>query len=160
MVRKHSTEKVLEDFFDLELPVFKPAKPTKVFDSEVMKVFDSVDGLANSILFKTKRKTRKTLSKRRTTKKKTRGKTIFFPAKHKKLSKIISIVSPEEARKSVRKIKKMVGKSRFTKKQLRGALILAGARAKALAKKSGISLKEKRELKKVAEIYFRGARAI
>jgi hypothetical protein len=51
---KRKTENVLKDFFDLELPSFKPAKkPESVFDSKIAKTFNFVDKLANSILFKT-----------------------------------------------------------------------------------------------------------
>jgi len=170
-MKRAKTEDVLEDFFDLELPILKPAKrPESVFDSEVMNVFSSVDGLANSLLFKTpklkvpklvhKVKVKEKSSGVKSRKTKKVKNTIFFPAKHKKLSKIISIVSPEEAKKAVKKIKNMVGKSSFTRKQLRASLILAGARAKALAKKPTISSREKQELRKVAEIYFQGARTI
>jgi hypothetical protein len=156
-MRKQKIEDVLADFFDLELTPFKSTKsPEAIFDGEVLKLFDKVDFLSNSLLFKNS-------NPGKTKKSKTKGSknvnSIFFPPKHKKLSKIISIVSPEEARKAVRKIKQLVGKG-YTKKQLRASLILAGARAKVLAKSPHISAKEKRELKKVAEIYFNGAKSL
>jgi len=150
---KSETEYVLEDFFDLELPAFKGENPEKLFDLSVLKTFKDVDEFANALLFKKKIKNNINNSN-------PIGKnTIFFPPKHKKLSKIVSIVSPSEAKKSVEKIKKLVGKG-YTKKQLRASLILAGVRAKLLAKKPNISSKEKQELKKVAEIYFKGAKQI
>jgi len=102
---KQKTENVLKDFFDLELPVFKPVKRTEsIFDLEVMKAFDSVDGLANSILFKTKNSSL-TIPKlnHKVKERKKANNTIFFPPKHKKLSKIISIVSPSEAREGCEK---------------------------------------------------------
>jgi hypothetical protein len=145
-MKKAKTEDTLKDFFDLELPAFKPLKrPESVFDSEIKNVFHSVDGLANSILFKNKVKSSKN--------------TIFFPARHKKLSKAISIVSVKEAKQSIKKIKKMVGKG-YTRRQLKASLILAGVRARALSKKPTISTRERQELKKVADVYLKGAGTI
>lgn len=79
--------------------------------------------------------------------------TIFFPPRHKALSNAIKITSPSEARKSIERVKRLKG---FTRKQKIASLILASNRALALSKKRQLSERERKELKKVAEIFRKG----
>ena len=85
---------------------------------------------------------------------------IFFPAKHKELSDIITIKSVSGAREAVRKIKALLRKRKYTVKQLRAALILAGARAKVIAKTKAKDPKVKRRLLQVAKIYLNAAKRL
>jgi hypothetical protein len=85
---------------------------------------------------------------------------IFFPAKHKELSNIITIKSVSGAREAVRKIKALLRKRKYSAKQLRAALILAGARAKVIAKTKAKDPKVKRRLLQVAKIYLNAAKRL
>ena len=83
----------------------------------------------------------------RTSRRRARRKTIFFPPKHKKLADIISIESPAAFRRSIQALKK--GGLNATEKR---ALVLAQNRAKAMLKKRNLSDKERRELQAIARI--------
>lgn len=130
-------ERDLIDFFDLEKEPFN-------LDQEILEQARSLDGIVNKILFKNPHPI-------------TPAGTIFFPPKHPKLAKAISIVSPKEAKASVRKVKAMKG---LTRRQKISALILASNRALALAKKNNISARERKELRQVAKILREGAKRI
>ena len=73
-----------------------------------------------------------------------RGKTIFFPPKHRKLADIISIESPAVFRESIRTLKKMGIGAREKR-----ALVLAQNRARTMLKKKSLSEKERKELQAV-----------
>ncbi|MEM5867950.1 MAG: hypothetical protein QXG39_08540 [Candidatus Aenigmatarchaeota archaeon] len=131
------TEKDLIDFFDLEKKPFD-------LDREILRQGRKLDSIVNKILFKNPHPFS------------AQG-TIFFPPKHPKLAKAITIVSPEKARESIRKVAQMKG---LTRRQKISALILASNRALALAKKKHLSARERKELKEVAEILRRGAKRL
>ena len=74
-------------------------------------------------------------------------KSIFFPPKHKRLSKIISIRSPAAFRKSIRTLKK----GGITRTEQR-ALVLARTRAAAQLGRRDLSAKEHKQFKAIAEM--------
>ena len=76
-------------------------------------------------------------------------KTMFFPAKRKRLSDLISISSPEAFRASVNNLKGSDGKVTLTEKR---ALVLAQNRARAILKKKNLSTKERKEFKEIVKI--------
>lgn len=86
-------------------------------------------------------------------------KTLFFPPKHKRLAKIITIESPSKARKAARQLLKECRKlKRADAILLRArAMQLAANRAKAMLNRKNLSKKERRELKEVAKIYGKAA---
>ena len=80
-----------------------------------------------------------------TRQRRSRGKTIFFEPKHKKLADIISIESPAAFRRSIRTLRKMGIGAREKR-----ALVLAQNRARAMLKKKNLSEKERKELQAIA----------
>ena len=74
-----------------------------------------------------------------------RRRTIFFPPRHRELSKIISIESPKAFRDSIRTLKQ-----RGIGAREKRALVLAQNRAKAMLKNRNLSPKERGELKAIA----------
>lgn len=74
-------------------------------------------------------------------------KTLFFPAKSKRLARIISIKSPTAFRKSIRTLKK----GGVTLKEKR-ALVLAQNRARAILKKKNLSVKERKQFREISKI--------
>jgi hypothetical protein len=83
----------------------------------------------------------------RSTSRRGRRKTIFFPPRHKKLADIISIESPAAFRQSIRRLQRR-GLDATEKR----ALVLAQNRAKAMLKKRTLSAKERRDLETIARI--------
>jgi len=77
----------------------------------------------------------------------TRGKTIFFPPKHRNLAKVISIESPAAFRRSIQILEK--GGLNATEKR---ALVLAQNRAKAMLKRRTLSAKERRQMAAIARM--------
>ena len=90
---------------------------------------------------------------------------LFKPAKHKWLADIITFKSPRSARKAARRLvnalkRKRLGKLKIGRKRaltISKALQYAGSRAEASSKRSNLSRDEKRELKKISEIYDKAA---
>ena len=86
---------------------------------------------------------------------------LFAPPRHKWLADIVSFKNPTKARESVRRLIKGLERGRIGKMKIgeeRALTILRGIkyaenRAKAAAKKRDLSAKERREFKKIAEIY-------
>ena len=76
-----------------------------------------------------------------------KGKTLFFPAKSKRLARIISIKSPTAFRKSIRTLKK--GGLKTNEKR---ALVLAQNRARAILKKKNLSIKERKQFREISKI--------
>ena len=81
--------------------------------------------------------------------------TLFFKPKHKWLANIISIETPAKAKVSVKELSKLWShnKSRSFRVLLIRSVVLTINRVRALLNKSGLSSKEKRELKSVWKIY-------
>lgn len=73
-------------------------------------------------------------------------KSMFFPAKHPRLAKAISIKSPSAFKSSIGKVKHLKGYSAATKKR---ALVLARNRAGAQLGRSNLSGKEQREMRAI-----------
>ena len=84
-----------------------------------------------------------------------RNRSLFFPAKSKKYEKIVSIETPEKARKSaktlLREFKK--AKTRSKKVRVKRVTITAMQRAKAQLKRKDLTPKEVTEFKKIVNIY-------
>jgi len=80
---------------------------------------------------------------------------LFRKAKSKKLASIVKIDSPSSARKSAKKLLRLFNsaKTRAKKVKIKKATVCASNRAKVIAKSKRVSPKEKKEMKKVAEIY-------
>jgi len=78
-----------------------------------------------------------------------RKRTLFFPAKSKRLAEAISITSPTAFRLSIRRVKRMRGISPGTKVK---ALVLAQNRAKAMLKRKRLSARERKQLREIAKI--------
>lgn len=82
--------------------------------------------------------------------------TIFFPAKYKEASRQISIETPADARASVQWLNEQWrGATRTKKVRLKKYAVLAMNRARALLKRKNLSLKERKQLKRVITIYKR-----
>lgn len=90
--------------------------------------------------------------------------SMFFPAEHENLSKVITIESPEEARKSLDELDEIFenapegeeGTRRegyVTKGDIIHAVQLASNRAEAMREREHLSEKEDEEMKEVAQIY-------
>jgi len=73
--------------------------------------------------------------------------SIFFPAKNKRLARIITTKSPTAFRRSIRTLKK--GGLTVTEKR---ALVLARTRAAAQLKRRNLSTKERRQFRMIAKI--------
>ena len=74
-------------------------------------------------------------------------KTIFFPAKHKRLARVVTIRSPSAFRQSIRTLKKR-GLTTAEKR----ALVLARTRAKAMLKRKHLSLKERKQMREISKV--------
>jgi len=73
------------------------------------------------------------------------GKGLFAKAENKKLAKKISIKSPKEFKQSIKKVKK----DGITTEEKR-ALTLARTRAQVQLKRKNLSLKERRQMREIA----------
>lgn len=89
-----------------------------------------------------------------------RKKTLFFEARSKELSRIVSLKDVPSARKSVTKLAGMFrkAKTRGFMRRLKSATVLAANRAFAAAKRKNLSGKERVELRKVAEVFRRASK--
>jgi len=74
-------------------------------------------------------------------------KTIFFPPKHRRLARTITIKSPSAFRASIKKLSK--GGITLVEKR---ALVLARNRAKAMLKRKNLSAKERRQMREISRI--------
>lgn len=91
---------------------------------------------------------------------KTRGKGLFKPPKHKYLARVITFKDPKSARKAA---KTLVNETRKVKRRDAArrraqALQYAANRARASAKRRNLSPEERRELREIAEIYDEAAK--
>ncbi len=86
-------------------------------------------------------------------KKQERRRGLFFPPKNKEIAKIIMIDSHEDAKKSVKELKELLDKGKISIDDSIEYVNCAEQRAKAQLKRKNLSAKERREMKKVAEIY-------
>jgi len=79
----------------------------------------------------------------------------YKPARHKKLSEIVSLESPAKAKKSAHTLLRLFKKAkrRDRKRTIKQAAVLAANRAKAAKKRKNLSRKEKREYEEIADIY-------
>ena len=83
--------------------------------------------------------------------------SLFRPAKSKKLAKIVKIDTPSNARKSANKLLSLFrrAKRRDAKVRIKRATICASNRAKVMSQNKRLSLKERREMKTVSNIFKR-----
>lgn len=90
---------------------------------------------------------------------KVKGKTLFFPPRSKKFAEIISVVSPEKARKSVKILEREFknSKTRTKKIQIKQRTVLVANRAGATLKRKNLSPKERKEFKQIERIYRQSA---
>ena len=96
---------------------------------------------------------------------KTKNRGLFKPAKHKWLAKIVTFKTPSLARKASKKLlnglkRGRIGKLKIGTKRaltIAKALQYAASRAEASTKRENLSVKEKRELRKISEIYDKAA---
>lgn len=81
--------------------------------------------------------------------------SIFRPAKHSYLSRIISLKSPSAARSSVRQLRSEFSGAKTRPKKLRiaRATMLAANRANVSRKRENLSRKERGEFRRIFEIY-------
>ena len=81
--------------------------------------------------------------------------TIFFPAKSKKYSEIVRIDTPEAAEASAVKLLKEFANARTRDKRVRikRSVVLAENRARVMANNERLSSAQRKEAKKVAQIY-------
>jgi hypothetical protein len=84
-----------------------------------------------------------------------RGRTIFFPAKHKTLAEIITIRSPEEAREAVRKLGEWADDDPDRVRTAIRSATLAANRALVSTRRRTrpLSPQERKEMLQVAEVY-------
>jgi len=86
---------------------------------------------------------------------------LFKPAKHKWLADIITFKTPKAARRAAKRLinalkRRRIGKMKIGRKRaltIAKALQYASSRAEASVKRENLSLKEKKELRKISEIY-------
>jgi len=81
---------------------------------------------------------------------------LFRPAKHRKISKIVSFKNPTQARKSAKKLVKAFksAKTRKQKRTIKQATVCASNRAKVIAnKKKNLSAKERKQFREISKIY-------
>lgn len=85
--------------------------------------------------------------------------TMFGPARNKYLRDIITLQNPSAARGAVRELNREFDDAATKTKKLRiaRAAQLASNRAKASAKRKGLSVRERRQMKEIGEIYDRAA---
>ena len=86
---------------------------------------------------------------------KVKGKTLFFPPRSKKFADIISVESPEKAKKSVKILESefINAKTRTKKVQIKQRTVLVANRAGATLKRKNLSPKERKEFKEIERIY-------
>lgn len=91
-----------------------------------------------------------------TAKKGMKAKTLFFPPTYKEASRRISIASPRQAIASSRWLLSEfnVAKTQAKKVRLKRFAILAYNRARASLNRENLSVKERREMGRVARIYY------
>lgn len=80
--------------------------------------------------------------------------SLFFPARHKRLADIITIATPEGARGAVRTL----AKSGFSPLKIR-SMVLAANRARASLHRRNLSARERREFREIAQIYESAVRS-
>lgn len=84
----------------------------------------------------------------------TRKGLFYEKPRHEWIAKIVTFESQKAAREAARKLLKRAEKARRrTKAVIKKALVLAANRAEASAKRKNLSPRERRKLKKIAEIY-------
>lgn len=81
--------------------------------------------------------------------------TLFFPPKSKKFAEIISIESPNKAKKSVVELEKEFKKAKFhnSKVKIKNRTVLVANRVEATLKRKNLSDKERTEFKQILRIY-------
>ena len=84
----------------------------------------------------------------------------YEPARNPDLAAVVTIKSPAAARQAVRILLNMAKAQPLRRLTIKRAMVLAANRAAAARKKRNLSLKEKRELKQVEEIYRRAYRKL
>ncbi len=99
----------------------------------------------------------KSKGKNRNRKGKGKG-SLFFPPKNKKMAEIIKIDSPKSAKDSIKQLRQLIDKGKITIDQAIKCVTVAANRSKAMLNRKNLSEKERKEMKKVAEIYndFKG----
>lgn len=75
------------------------------------------------------------------------GKSIFFPAKNRRIADVISIKSPTEFKNSIKELKK----NGLTTEEKR-ALVLARTRASLQLKRKNLSSKERKQMSAISKI--------
>jgi len=90
---------------------------------------------------------------------KAKGSGLFKSPRWKYLAEIVTFENPSKAKKAARELVKEVKHAKRRDKALRvaRALTYASNRAKAGAKRSGLSRKERQELKEISEVYRKAA---
>lgn len=90
---------------------------------------------------------------------KVKGKTLFFPPGSKKFAEIISVETPDKARKSVKILESEFNhaKTRTKKVQIKQRTVLVANRAGATLKRKNLSSKERKEFKQIERIYRQSA---
>ena len=94
-----------------------------------------------------------TKKRRVKTKSKRTKKSLFFPPKNKKISKIIKIDSPKNAKNSIKQLANLIDKGKITIDQAIKYVNLAANRAKASLNRKNLSNKERKEMNQVAKIF-------
>lgn len=86
-------------------------------------------------------------------------KGLFRPAKSKKLAKIVKIDSVSNAKKSTKKLLTLFrkAKTRDAKVKIKRSTVCASNRAKVLSKSKRLSMKERKEMKQVSNVYQKAA---
>ena len=100
-----------------------------------------------------KKESRKRESKKRESKKNKKKGGLFRPAKNKKIAEIIRMDSVRGAKHSIAELKKMIDKGEITIDEAIKYVNCVANRAKVQERRKNLSKKEKREFKKVAELY-------
>ena len=80
-------------------------------------------------------------------------KALFRPAKNKEISKIIRMDSVRGAKHSIAELKRLIDKGEITIDEAIKYVNCVANRAKVQERRKNLSKKEKREFKKVAELY-------
>lgn len=85
--------------------------------------------------------------------------TMFGPARHRKLARIVTIKSVTEAKRAAQKLLEMfrAAKSRKQKVTIKRATVLAANRALVMARRRDLHPETKRRLRKVAMVYYAAA---
>ena len=82
-----------------------------------------------------------------------KGSGLFRPAKNKEISKIVRIDSPKGAKESVSMLRKLLDAGKITIDECIKFVTCAANRATVSLRRKNLSKKERKEMKKVAEIY-------